>query len=178
MSMTASAGTPVIGRRRFLGAVAAVVGVGVGVAGVGVVKTGMVGTVAAPGRGLFSALPFIGDAAPFTRTEVLVRLGETFRIIDGVHAGTRLVLTSVVELPNGGQAIVPDDQFAARFVAGPTVELDAGTYLFATSSFGELPLFISALVNNDGTTVGYEALVNRHVPPGAVWALALSGGWS
>jgi hypothetical protein len=176
--MSASAHTPVVARRRFLGGIAAVLGIGaVGAVGVGVAGT-VTGTIAGPGRALLSALPFIDDATAFTRTEVLARLGESFRIIEGVHAGTRLVLDAVVELPNIRQAVAPDDQFAARFVAGPTVELDAGTYLFATSSFGELPLFISALVNNDGTTVGYEALVNRHVPPGAVWALALSGGWS
>jgi hypothetical protein len=169
--MTASAHTPTVDRRRFLGGIAAVIGIGAAGATV-------VGTIAGPGRGLFRALPFVDDAAPFTRTEVLARLGETFRVTDGVHAGTLLVLTAVAELPNIGEAVVPDDQFAARFAGGTDVELDADTYVFATSSFGDLPLFISALVDDDGTAVGYEALVNRYVPPGAAAAPVASGGGS
>lgn len=152
-----------VDRRRFIGgAVAAALGAGV---------------LAGPGRGVLDLLPFVGDGpAPFTRTEVLARIGETFRISDGAHAGVRLVVDGVAELPNMRAIDVPDDQFAARFVLDAGTALAAETYTFVTDSFGDLPLFVSPLVDADGTVQGYEALVNRHVPGRAANTGAAAGG--
>jgi hypothetical protein len=142
-------GGTAVGRRQFVGALAAVAG--------GAVLLG-------PGRGLLDALPFIGDPAPFTRTEVLARIGEPFRIVGGAHEGVQLMIRSIAELPNMGAAVVPNDQFAARFAAAAGVELASDMYWFATKSFGKLPLYVAPLVDSNEQIVGYEALVNRYVP--------------
>lgn len=131
--------------------------------------------VAGQGLGVLPRLPWFGDAQPFTRTTVTERLGETFRIIEGVHDGVRMTLTSIAELPST-PLVQPDHQFAARFVAARGVDLAPDTYLFATGSFGRLPLYVSPLVEADGRLVGYEALVNRYVPPALRASLAESRG--
>lgn len=134
------------------------------------------GVVAAgQGLGVLPGLPWFGDAQPFTRTAVAERLGETFRVVDGVHDGVRLTLDSIAELPSTPLAVA-DDQFAARFLAPAGADLASDTYVFATSSFGRIPLFVSPLVDPDGRIVGYEALVNRYVPPALEALLAEARG--
>jgi hypothetical protein len=145
-----------IGRRHFIGSLVAAAGAA---------------TLLGPGRGLLDVLPFMGDAAPFTRAEVSTRIGERFRIAEGVHRGVTLLIDSIVELPGVRVPVVPDDQFAARFTA-PGAELASDMYWFASKSFGKLPLYISPLVDADGVTTGYEALVNRYVPPAMAAYLA------
>ncbi len=141
--------TPAVGRRQLLGGLAALAS---GAALLG------------PARGLLDALPFFGDSTPFTRSEILSRIGETFRIVGGAHDGVRLLISSIAELPNTRIVVQAEDQFAARFAAVSGVELASDMYWFATKSFGKMPLFISPLVSDSGLTVGYEALVNRYVP--------------
>jgi hypothetical protein len=141
---------PVIGRRQFFSAMVVIAGAA---------------ALAGPAGGLLDSLPGIGSELPFTRTHVVAKVGEQFRIADGPFEGVKLIIGSVGELPGRVAAVVVDDQFAARFSV-PDVELAADMYWFATESFGKLPLYISPLVDADGRTVGYEALVNRHVPAG------------
>lgn len=140
-----------LGRRRFVG--------GLATAAAGALVLG------GPGRPLLNGLPWFAPARPFTRTEVAARIGETFRITTGVHEGIRLTLAGIAELPST-RIVVPDDQFAARFVAPAGADLFPDTYEFATDAFGDLPLYVSPLVDVDGVVTGYEALVNRYVPPG------------
>lgn len=142
-----------LGRRRFVG------GLATAAAG-GLVLSG-------PGRPLLNGLPWFAPARPFTRTEVTARIGETFRIAVGLHEGVRLTLAGIAELPST-RVVVPDDQFAARFTGASGVELFPDTYEFDTDSFGDLPLYVSPLVDVGGVVTGYEALVNRFVPPGVV----------
>ena len=90
-----------------------------------------------------------------------------FRIAVGLHEGVRLTLAGIAELPST-RVVVPDDQFAARFTGASGVDLFPDTYEFDTDSFGNLPLYVSPLVDVGGVVTGYEALVNRFVPPGVV----------
>ena len=150
---------PVVGRRQFLGGLTLLVG---GAALMG------------PGRGLLNLVPWVNGAQPFTRTAVVGRVGEALRIVGGAHDGVRLMIASIAELPNM-TATVPDDQFAARFIAPSGVELASGMYWFTTRSFGKLPLYVSPLVDAAGRTTGYEALVNRYVPAAFAARQATSG---
>jgi hypothetical protein len=147
----AMANTPGIqlGRRHLLAGIAALAGTAV---------------VAGPGRGVFDLLPFIGGHDPFTRTAVLARVGETFRIVDGAYDGVRIAVAAITDLPDTTPTI-PDDQFMAQFTSTTSgAELPAGMYWFATGSFGRLPLFVTPMADGDGRVTGYQAVINRYVP--------------
>lgn len=138
---------PAIGRRQLI-------------VGVGAVLLGT--AVSPPGRDLLARLPFIGSTrAPFDRGSLTAHLGEVFRAVD---TGTTIVLEQVEVLPH---TVSRELQFAAVFAARRGVELTADTHRFTSDTFGELPLFVSPIVDGTGRVTGYRAIVDRFVPAGA-----------
>lgn len=117
--------------------------------------------ISPPGRDLLGRLPFVGGpGAPFERTVLAEHIGEVFRAVD---TGTTMVLERVEALP-----VTVDEQlqFSVVFAARSGVELTADTHRFVSSTFGELPLFVSPR-RDAGRTIGYRAIVDRFVPAGA-----------
>ncbi len=125
------------------------------IAGAGVAALGL----AVLGRGAFTA------AEPFTRTAILDRIGETFRVAAGPAEGAVVRISEILELPFGAVADV-ENQFLLRLagVAGP--ELAQDTYEFATESFGRVALFITPMSEPGAAVASYDAIINRFVPSG------------
>jgi hypothetical protein len=137
-------------RQLLLGGAGAIVAAGVGL------------SLTAPGRSLFDALPFVGDARrPLDRTPMAERLGERFATHDA--DGNRVVLTlaAVEDLPARSQTYNVEGQFVARFQGPRDAPLSQNTYRFSTETFGEVDVFVVPGAIGDETAIDYSATFNR-----------------
>jgi hypothetical protein len=118
-----------------------------------------------PARGALDLLPLIGDSVDqFSRSPIVAKIGETFKVASGTAKGAVLELTEIVELPAFAEIGDIENQFIVRFVGPGAPMLAQDTYEFATKSFGDLPLFVTPVSDPGATNVVYEAIVNRYVP--------------
>jgi hypothetical protein len=136
-----------VSRRRLIGGAGALL------------ATGAVFGTTGPGQRLLDQLPMFAPAQPLDRTPMAGHIGERFVTHVPEHGRVALTLELVGNLP--GAPSGSEGQFVARFGGPASAPLAQSTYRFATSSFGDVDVFVVPGTTNDPAVLSYTAVFNR-----------------